>query len=300
MKATLFLSSALALLGGAASAAPQLSAQSIIVNPAPTTLSVKVWTDRDTSGSGTPSYAPGDKIRLFTQVNQDAHVYLFNVDPQGQVDLILPNRFQGGANFLKANAVKVFPAPGDPFTFDIAAPYGVNKVLALASRTPLNLDQIATFKSQQNSFATVNVSGQQGLAQALSIVVNPVPASNWVTDTAFYSVVNRAPVAAPLRTTPSTAPAQPVAAPAPRTAQALSVPANPWSNVREWRTTVDTRDLKGQHDAYAAKLKAEGYTLVKTRSKNSEIKSEFRKGSVKAELTVKRKGNRVEIKIERE
>ncbi|MFC6660475.1 hypothetical protein [Deinococcus multiflagellatus] len=70
--------------------------------------------------------------------------------------------------------------------------------------------------------------------------------------------------------------------------------------MREWRTTVDTRDLKGQHDVYAAKLKAEGYTLIKTSSKNSEIKSEFRKGSVKAELTVKRKGNRVEIKIERE
>ncbi|PTA67824.1 DUF4384 domain-containing protein [Deinococcus arcticus] len=295
MKATLFLSSALALLGCAAYAAPQLSAQSIIVNPAPTTLSVKVWTDRDTSGAGTPSYAPGEKIRLFTQVNQDAYVYLFNVDPQGQVDLILPNRFQGGANFLKANAVKVFPAAGDSFTFDIAAPYGVNKVLALASRSPLNLDQIATFRSQQNSFATVNVSGQQGLAQALSIVVNPVPAANWITDTAFYSVVNRAPVAAPLRT----APAQPLAdAPAPRTAQALSV--NPWSNVREWQTTVDSRDLRAQHDAYAAKLKAEGYTLVKTTSKNSEIKSEFRKGNVKVELTVKRKGNRVEIKIERE
>ncbi|MBZ9752932.1 DUF4384 domain-containing protein [Deinococcus sp. HMF7620] len=301
MKVILPLTLLTAALGCSALAAPTLSAQSIIVNPAPTSLSVKVWTDRDTSGAATPNYAPGEKIRLFTQVNQDAYVYLFNVDPSGQVDLILPNRFQGGANFLKANAVKVFPAAGDPFTFDIAAPYGVNKVLALASLKPLNLDQIATFKSQQNSFADVNVKGQQGLAQALSIVVNPAPQNSWITDTASYNVAARA-SAAQLKTTP-TSPVAAAPAPttsAPRTAQALSVTVGPWGNAREWSTTVDGRaDLKAQHDQYAAKLKAEGYTLVKTSSKPSEIKSEFRKGSSKAELTVKRKGNRLEIKVER-
>ncbi|GGR59646.1 S-layer protein [Deinococcus seoulensis] len=270
----------------AAHAAPTISAQSIIVNPVQPTLNVKVWTDRDSSGTRTPAYAPGEKIRLYTSVNQDAYVYLFNVDPQGQVDLILPNRYQGGANFLKANAVKVFPAAGDPFSFDIAAPYGVNKVLALASRTPLNLDQIATFKSGQNSFASVQVTGQQGLAQALSIVVTPLPQNNWVTATAFYNVAGRA-VSVPRPVTPTPAPAP--------------VVTNPWGSQREWRVTIDTRsDLRAQHDAYAAKLRSEGYVLVQTSVKNNEIKSEFRRaGGGKAELKVKRKGNRTEITVER-
>ncbi|GGL13384.1 DUF4384 domain-containing protein [Deinococcus radiotolerans] len=303
MKTKLFLTvlSATLGLGGPALAAPTLSAQSIIVNPVATDLSVKVWTDRDSSGAGTPSYRPGDKIRLFTSVNQDAYVYLFNVDPQGQVDLILPNRFQGGANFLKANTVKAFPSAGDPFTFDIAAPYGVNKVLALASRTPLNLDQIASFKSQ-NSFASVTVSGQAGLAQALSIVVTPVPQNSWVTDTAFYAVAAPTATAAPLRTAPAAAPT--AAQPAPRTAQALSVtvqPASPWGNAREWSTTVANQaDLRALHDRYAAFLRAEGYTLTELKSKPSEVHSEYRRANGgKAELTVKRKGNRVEIKVER-
>ncbi|GAA5447447.1 DUF4384 domain-containing protein [Deinococcus depolymerans] len=269
---------------GPARAAPNLSAQSIIVNPVVSDLSVKVWTDRDSSGRATPSYAPGEKIRLYTSVNQDAYVYLFNVDPQGQVDLILPNRYQGGANFLKANVVKAFPAAGDPFSFDIAAPYGVNKVLAVASRTPLNLDQIATFKAGQDSFASVKVTGQQGLAQALSIVVTPLPQNAWVTDTAFYAVAGRA-VSAPRPVTPSPAP----------------VVTSPWGAQREWRITVDSRsDLRGQHDAYAAKLRSEGYVLVETRVKNSEIESEFRRADgSKAELKVKRKGNRTEITVER-
>ncbi|GHG32176.1 S-layer protein [Deinococcus indicus] len=269
---------------GPAQAAPTLSAQSIIVNPVTSELNVKVWTDRDSSGAGTPAYAPGEKIRLYTSVTQDAYVYLFNVDPQGQVDLILPNRYQGGANFLKANVVKAFPSAGDPFSFDIAAPYGVNKVLAVASRTPLNLDQIATFKSEQNSFASVKVTGQQGLAQALSIVVTPLPQNTWVSDTAFYTVAGRA-VSAPQPVRPTPAP----------------VVVNPWGTQREWRISVDNRtDLRAQHDAYAAKLRAEGYVLVGTRVKNNEIESEFRRaGGGKAELKVKRKGNRTEITVER-
>src|SRR6476469_6278797 len=119
---------ALTLLGTALATpphpAPSISAQSIIVNPVPSPVNVRVWTDRDSSGAGTPDYLPGEKIRLYTSVAQDAYVYLFNVDPAGQVDLILPNRYQGGGNFLKAGSVKVFPGAGDGFTFDIAAPYG--------------------------------------------------------------------------------------------------------------------------------------------------------------------------------
>ncbi|OLV19372.1 DUF4384 domain-containing protein [Deinococcus marmoris] len=280
-KIALGLSVALAAgLSGPALAAPKISAQSIIVNPVQTTVDVKVWTDRDSSGTRTPSYAPGERIRLYASVSQDAYVYLFNVDPNGQVDLILPNRYQGGANFLKAGAVKVFPAAGDPFTFDIAAPYGLNKVLALASKTELNLDQIATFKSGQNSFADVNVKGQQGLAQALSIVVTPVPQNTWDSATAFYQVVARTGAAVPALPTQ---------------------PGNPWGNARKWQTVVSApSDLRALHDSYAARLKAEGYTQTKLKIKNNEIESEYRRGNDEAELQVKRKGNGVEIKLERD
>ncbi|ACO45218.1 DUF4384 domain-containing protein [Deinococcus deserti] len=306
---------------GVTAATPTLSAQSIIVNPVANPVNVRVWTDRDPSGSRIPEYAPGEKIRLYTTVSQDSYVYLFNVDPNGTVDLILPNRYQGGGNFLKANTVKAFPESGDPFTFDIAAPYGVNKVLALASRTPLNIDQIATFKGQQSGFASVNVQGQNQLAQALSIVVRPVEQNTWDSATAFYTVVNRAPVAVapapPVAAPLTTAPARPGAiqplpqasAPAPaakppQTAQALSIipnPASPWGTAREWKTTLDTsRSVAQVHAEYASLLKAEGYSTVDTRTKNTEVRSEYRNArGGKAELSVKKKGKRIEVKVER-
>ncbi|MBB6098195.1 hypothetical protein HNR42_001620 [Deinobacterium chartae] len=177
----------------AVAADARISPQSIIVNPtppAPSELGVRVWTDRDSSGNGNPGYRPGERIRLYVSTTRDAYVYLFNVDPSGNVDMVLPNRYSGGGNFVRAGTTAVFPAANAGFTFDIAAPYGQNKVLALASKTPLNMDEVARFQSGQTSgFAQSQVKGQSGLAQALSIVVNPVPQNSWITDTARYTVI---------------------------------------------------------------------------------------------------------------
>ena len=102
-----------------AGAQGKLSAQSIIVNPTMPDLSVSVRVDRDLSGNQNTTYRIGDQIALDATVNRDAYVYLFNVDPQGQVDMILPNGYTGGSNFVKANTTAVFPAPGSGFTFTV-------------------------------------------------------------------------------------------------------------------------------------------------------------------------------------
>ena len=168
-------------------AAPKISAQSIIVNPVASDLAVKVNVDRDASGSQIAAYQVGDNVRISATVNQDAYVYLFDIDAAGKVTQILPNRFQSGANFLKANTTKSFPTTGDNFVFTIDGPLGLNKVLAVASKTELNLGNISQFQNNEQ-FATGKVEGQQQLAQALSVVVNPLPQNSWVSDTALYSV----------------------------------------------------------------------------------------------------------------
>ncbi|WP_309572350.1 DUF4384 domain-containing protein [Deinococcus sp.] len=176
-----------------AGAQAKITAQSIIVNPTTPDLSVNVRVDRDASGAQNPAYRIGDAITISATTNRDAYVYFFNLDPGGAVDQILPNRL-GGDNFVKAGTTRAFPAPGDGFTYNVAGPAGQSKVLALASLSPLNLDQLSTFKTQQDSFATVNASTQAGLAQALSIVVSPLPQNSWVSDTAFYTVAAVNPV----------------------------------------------------------------------------------------------------------
>ncbi len=183
-----------------ASAAPRIDAQSIIVNPIENDLKVKVWTDKDTSGNNASDYYVGEKIKLNVKVNQDAYVYLFDVNSSGDVVQILPNRLQNGGNLLKANEQRVFPdaSRGDRYNFDVSAPYGLSKVLALASKTPLDLEQINEFKNGRDlggGLTEITISTNNGLAQALSIVVSPVGDRNWTSDTAFYNVVQARPAA---------------------------------------------------------------------------------------------------------
>jgi Domain of unknown function (DUF4384)/PEGA domain len=189
MKKILTISAAItaALITGSTFAAPKISAQSIIVNPTQPDLQVKVNVDRDATGGQIASYRVGDSVKISASVNQDAYVYLFDIDAAGKITQILPNRFNSGANFLKANTTKVFPAAGDNYSFSIDGPLGLNKVLAVASKTELNLGNISQFGSGEQ-FATGKVEGQQQLAQALSIVVTPLPQNSWVSDTALYSV----------------------------------------------------------------------------------------------------------------
>ncbi|GGR55313.1 S-layer protein [Deinococcus seoulensis] len=182
-----------AMLLSTASAAPKISAQSIIVNPTQPDLNVSVRINKDSTGAQNPAYRVDEKISISATANRDAYVYLFNVNPDGSVDQILPNRLSG-ANFVKANTTTTFPAADANFTYTVAGPIGQNKVLALASLTPLNLDQISSFKTAQDQFATVSAKNQNGLAQALSIVVTPLPQNSWVTDTAFYTVAAQNPV----------------------------------------------------------------------------------------------------------
>ncbi len=174
------------LTATAAQAAPRITAQSIIVNPYQGSLKVQVWTDRDQSGLANPRYGIGEKVSVALRTSQDAYVYLFNVNADGQIDLFFPNGYEGN-NFVKAGVVKRFPGQNAKYSLTVGSPEGQDKLLAVASRKPLNLGQIAGVAADQG-FAQVGLSGQDELAQALSVVVGPLDQANWVTDTAYFYV----------------------------------------------------------------------------------------------------------------
>jgi Domain of unknown function (DUF4384) len=177
----------LTLALSSAFATPQISPQSIIVNPVPTDLSVNVSVDR--AGSN-PVYNIGDAIRVNVSVSDNAYVYLFSVHADGQIDQILPNRLSGGSQFLRAGENRSFPPAGGAYTLSVDGPSGQDKVLAVASKRQLDTSEIASFRGNQ-PFATSNIQGQDNLARALSIVVQPVPASDWVTAVTYFQVQPR-------------------------------------------------------------------------------------------------------------
>ncbi|MFC4427082.1 DUF4384 domain-containing protein [Deinococcus navajonensis] len=251
---------------GYAQTGPKITSQSIIVNPVVSPLKVSVWTAKDTTGNAVPTYVAGDKITLNVKTTQDAYVYLFNVDQKGTISLILPNRFSSGKNFVKANTTKAFPSPEDKFTFDIAGPAGLNKVLALASKTELDLDDIAQFtEDQQTGFATVTIKGgQNGLAQALSIVVKPLPSKDWVTDVAQYKI-----------------------------SSTVAAPPVPVTTTSTWKTTykaASSMTLSRVYSFYANQLKAQGYVEEEKITGRYQVVGSLKfETDVDATLTVKQR-----------
>ena len=173
------------LLGGTALAQAKISPQGIIVNPSPGDLAVTVWVDKDPGRSGNAVYKIGEPIRIGVKVNRDAYVYLFNINADGSVDLILPNAYDRN-NRLRAGEARTYPPSGARYEFTITGPEGENYVLALASLKPLSLGDIADVKSGR-----VNLRGLRNLSQTLSIVVRPVPNREWATDALRYYVGRR-------------------------------------------------------------------------------------------------------------
>lgn len=165
-------------------AAPQLSPQGIIVNPINTQLSVQTWLDRDVNGTGNSDYNIGDKIKISTNVNESAYVYLFDIDTNGNVSMIFPNSLNPN-NFVGAGETKTFPQPGANFDFTVSGPTGIDQVLVVASRTPLSVNQIADIRTGQG-----RVQGADALARALSIVVSPINQNDWVSDAVSFRVQN--------------------------------------------------------------------------------------------------------------
>lgn len=164
-----------------------ISPQAIVVNPLPS-FEVEVFVDKDSSGDAVPVYQIGERIRISVKVTEDAYIYLFNVQSNGEITQILPNNIDnaGRNNFIQAGQTKSFPPANARYSFDIAGPNGQDKVIAVASKQPLATETLQGFNNDGTFLSSSQDEGS--FAQTLSIVVTPLPQESWVTDTALFNV----------------------------------------------------------------------------------------------------------------
>jgi Domain of unknown function (DUF4384)/PEGA domain len=177
-------------LGSAfAQSQPIVRPQAVIVNPAPTELKVSVALNK---AGANPLYLEGENLKISVNVNQDAYVYVFNIQSTGAITVLLPNGFPGGQQpFLRAGETRTFPGSGDKYQLNIQAPFGQEKIFALASKNPLNLSGIIP-QVQTGNFVNATVQGSEGLARPLAVVVTPLPPTDWTT--AFVDFTTARPV----------------------------------------------------------------------------------------------------------
>jgi Domain of unknown function (DUF4384) len=297
-----------------AQSSPVVRPQAIIVNPVETQLQTTVSVDR---GNNNPIYNIGERIKISVSVNQDAYVYVFSIHSDGVVDLILPNRLSGGNQFLRANETRTFPPAGANYQLTVDGPGGQDKILAVASKRQLNLNEITSFKTNQ-PFATVTVQGQDNLARALAVVVTPVPSTDWVTSYTQFQVrgggfVN---TPAPAPTVIVVAPQpQPVivVAPAPQTSNVIFVNLNlvlyPNAQLVQFVQRYETdgevevlfrcnASLGQLASFYKNAVEARGWSTRKAKLKNDNVKLEFRKGSDKLSLEIDREDGMYRLTIQ--
>lgn len=152
------------------------------------TFALKLWLNKDPGGVGMSQYSVGDSITVGVQPSQDAYIYLFDVGSDGHITLFAPNGYDGPrGNWVRGGNKATFPRTGAKYTLTVGGPLGQNRVLALASKGPLNLQDIATFAGQQG-FGTVSLQGAAALSQALGNAVGRLQPGDWVTTSTWYGV----------------------------------------------------------------------------------------------------------------
>ncbi len=302
---TAMIASSFALNASAfAQSAPVITPQGIVVNPVQTSLQARVWMDR----AGTnPTYFVGENVRISVSVNQDAYVYLFSIDATGEVSMILPNRLSGGSEFMRGGETRQFPPAGATWQLTVTGNGGQEQVLAVASKRPLNLSEIATFQNNQPfATTTTTVQGPIGLARPLALVVTPLPAQDWVTTTATYQVQVRSFVSNPQ---PPVVYAPPAPAPVinndPLSRFELSLLPN-ISVLRVFENSNDSysalvqlgSSISSVAQYYQNQIISRGWQLTRSKVRNDNVRLEFRRGGLEMEFRLERNGNAVRLSIE--
>jgi len=79
--------------------------QKVIIVPVPESeLQVSIWLDKDPGAV----YKKGEEVKVYFKVNKDAYVAIYDIMPDGSIQLIFPNRYDA-SNYLKAGKVYSLP-----------------------------------------------------------------------------------------------------------------------------------------------------------------------------------------------
>jgi PKD repeat protein len=103
--------------------------QGLIIDP-PTSevLTVSISTDK-------PQYQVGDLVTISYEVNKAAYIYIWDIMPTGEVQVVFPSAsYPGGLdNFVEAGAHQL------PRSFPVAPPYGTEYLQILATTQPVDI-----------------------------------------------------------------------------------------------------------------------------------------------------------------
>lgn len=171
--------------GGFAGADPPKFELKVIINPNPG-FEVSIWVDK-------PNYMPGEDVVIRYRVTQDAYVYIWDIDTQGIVRLLLPNIYEPG-NFAQAGRTYTIPS-NNRYRLQVTGPYGTETLVIVASKQPLpETGWLGNAIRSKEFMPKVGDSAEQFFGQVRSLQIQPIPQQSWVSAQTSFQIGPAVPV----------------------------------------------------------------------------------------------------------
>jgi hypothetical protein len=120
-----------------------------------------------TGGEDRPTYHKDEFIKFVMRLNRPAFVYLFDLDPMGNVTLLYPIDSRGNlantgecGSAQKPNRPIILPEDGCSYNLVASEPYGTDMVWAVAAETPLKLPTVFKDEWVQSENLVSNIRSQ--------------------------------------------------------------------------------------------------------------------------------------------
>jgi len=157
-------------------------AKSIIIVPERPYFTVDVWLNKP-EGS---VYEVGERMEIFVKSSRDAYILVYDINAQGKVTLIFPNKYESD-NFVRANEIKKIPSKST-YSLRVSPPYGKEYIQVIASTRPIPIfNQLKELGTAQ-AFPTLSDNVEEYVQNKLK----PYLTGEWVSDLTYF-YVGRAP-----------------------------------------------------------------------------------------------------------
>ncbi len=165
----------------------EIQPRSIIIVPdQPSNLEAKIWIDK---GEGA-TYNSGESLQVFFETNKNAYVAIYDILPNGQTNLIFPNKYQKN-NYITANTATKIPVG---YSFKIGPDVGKEYLQIVASTTQFTKYDAWTQNFNTEAFPEITLDAPNFLQNYIkSIIIVPDPTKPEWTSAMTYFYVNTTP-----------------------------------------------------------------------------------------------------------
>lgn len=170
------------------SAGSAVDPKAILVNPNPSPgFNLELWVDRAAGAT----YYPGDHIEIFFRSNNNAYVYLLDIDTQGRLHWLLPSVWFPD-NYLPAHQIRKLPDSSRSLT--VEGPEGIEWLVLIASTQPLTLPYVNE-SVKSGKFAPYIEGSPDKLMSEIKVKGLVVqPSQTWATTFTSFKVTAQQPV----------------------------------------------------------------------------------------------------------